>query len=78
MKRGTVFSVVFSIIGVVISLSLFASEKNLMDLCSKHCWINGLLLSLFGNKIGKNIISIAILMVSFLPIYFIFSRKEQP
>jgi hypothetical protein len=76
MKSKIIFPIVFSIIGIIISLSLFASEKELMRLCSKHCWLNGLLLSVFGDEIGKDIISLLILIVSFLPIYFMFSRKK--
>jgi hypothetical protein len=76
MKSKIIFPIVFSAIGIIISLSLFASEKELMHLCSKHCWLNGLLLSVFGDEIGKDIISLLILMVSFLPIYFMFSRKK--
>jgi hypothetical protein len=47
------FGLGFGIICLVVGVGIAVSGNSVMSFCGKGCWLNGLLLALFGNDTGR-------------------------
>lgn len=45
--------IVASGLAVLVGTGILVSEKSLLALCQRHCWLNSLLLAMFGDGGGK-------------------------
>lgn len=43
----------FAGIGLLVGTGVLASDKSLLSLCQKGCWLNSILYALFGERGGK-------------------------
>ena len=50
--------VVFGCVPLAIGAGVFFSDKFLLQLCLKTCWLNSLLLTIFGERGGKIMLSL--------------------
>jgi hypothetical protein len=44
---------VFAGVGMLVGTGVLATDRSLMSLCQKGCWLNSLLFAMFGEALGK-------------------------
>jgi quinol-cytochrome oxidoreductase complex cytochrome b subunit len=56
-RTAAVFMAIFASIVAMMALGIWATERPMSSLCMKACWLNQLLVMLFGEQMAKRVLS---------------------